>query len=293
MTFMLREEQKHLRSGQQGLERILRAGKLPADVIQRYVNIYAPLGYDLHGGERSTNALIYWNLGLKGFYPSPELDLDGPARRAFDPHLHEDLLFREREAAAYSYKFVDLNLGGSVREVNKELLNGITVTFYKRTLEKHFVKYNEILRRSYPAGTAPLVLPSIRWNRREPSIYAGERWDVHGRPIGSRTEYEAYVKANLPSEEDAALVRDVLAPGKGGIAPPEVDIYRELTVEKPSDVVLYRTRFGQERRSRYVENLSRAAAREQAREKAAAVAGTRAATYDEVPLWQLMEEGGA
>ena len=51
MVFMLREEQKHLRSGQQGFERILRAGRLPVELLQKYMNLYAPLGYDLHGGE--------------------------------------------------------------------------------------------------------------------------------------------------------------------------------------------------------------------------------------------------
>lgn len=90
MLFMLREEAKHLRSGEQGFERILAAGKLPVEVIQRYVNLFAPLGYDLHGGERSTNALIYYNLGLKGFYPSPEDYLSKPAHVAFDPHLFQD-----------------------------------------------------------------------------------------------------------------------------------------------------------------------------------------------------------
>ena len=290
MTFMLREEQKHLRSGQQGFERILGAGKLPVEVVQRYVNLYAPLGYDLHGGERSTNALIYWNLGLKGFYPAPDLALDGPASAAFDPQLFADLVERERDAAAWSYKFVELNLGGAVRDVNKELLNGITVTYYKRTLEKDFAKFNEIIRTSYPKGTPSLVLPSLRWNRREPSVYAGERWDIHGRPIASREAYEAYARASLPSATDSALVNDVLGRGKGAITAPDVDVYRELTAEKPSDVVMFRTRFGTKARSRYTENLSAAARRDEAR-AVEAVAVTRASA--DVPLWQLMEEAGA
>lgn len=294
MTFMLREEQKHLRSGQQGFERILRAGKLPIDVIQRYVNLYAPLGYDLHGGERSTNALIYWNLGLKGFYPSPELDLDAPARTAFDPHLYADFVERERDPAAWSYKFLDLNLGGRVRDVNKELLNGITVTFYKRTLEKHFAKFNELIRDHYPKGTPELVLPSLRWNRRDPSMYAGEAWDIHGRPIATRAELEAYRAANLPTRADVELVKSVLTRGKDAIATPDVDVYKELTAEKPSDQVLYRTRFGTTSRSRYVENLSRAAKRDEAAHAAAvatAAASTATAEAD-VPLWKLMEDAG-
>lgn len=291
MTFMLREEQKHLRSGQQGFERILKAAKLPIPVMQRYVNLFAPLGYDLHGGERSTNALIYWNLGLKGFYPSPELDLAAPARTAFDAQLFADLVEREKNPAAFSYKFVDLNLGGPVRDVNKELLNGITVTFYKRTLEKHLARFNEIIRERYPKGTPELVLPSLRWNRRDPSIYAGELWDVEGRPIATRAELDVTSRANLPGEEDARIVREVLAPGKGGIEAPEVDVYRELTAEKPSDVVLYRTRFGRSARSRYLENLSRAARR--AETEAVAAAAPSAGGAEDVPLWKLMEDAGA
>ena len=63
-------------------------------------------------------------------------NLDKPASAAFDPHLFQDFVAREKDPVRYSYKFIDLNLGGSTRDVNKELLNGITVTFYKRTLEK-------------------------------------------------------------------------------------------------------------------------------------------------------------
>jgi 1,2-phenylacetyl-CoA epoxidase catalytic subunit len=296
MIFMLREEAKHLRSGEQGFERILRAGKLPVPVIQRYVNLFAPLGYDLHGGERSTNALIYFNLGLKGFYPSPESYLEKPASVAFDPQLFHDLVAREKDPVRYSYKFIDLNLGGATKDVNKELLNGITVTFYKRTLEKHFEKFNKILRESYPKGTPELVLPSLRWNRAEPSIYASERWDIHGNPIATKEEFDAYRRANLPTDEDRALVEDVLS--HGGIAPPEQDVYKELTHTKPSDDVLFQTRFGTSARStRFTKNLSRAAAaaieKKPATPAAPASAPAPAAkTADEVPFWQLMEDAG-
>ncbi len=292
MLFMLREEAKHLRSGEQGFERILAAGKLPVEVIQRYVNLFAPLGYDLHGGERSTNALIYYNLGLKGFYPSPEDYLSKPAHVAFDPHLFQDFKAREKDPVRYSYKFIDLNLDGSVKDVNKELLNGITVTFYKRTLEKHFEKFNRILRESYPKGTPELVLPSLRWNRAEPSIYAGEHWDIHGRPIASRVEYEAYHKANLPTAADREVVNSILCRGKDGIAEPQTDVYKELTHEKPSDEVLFRTRFGTTGRSRYTQKLPAQQAAAPAAPVAVAAAPVAAAA-DDVPFWQLMDEAGA
>src|SRR5262249_40818504 len=103
-------------------------------------------------------------------------------------------------------------------------------------------------------------------------------------------EFEKYRAANLPTEQDKALVREVLARGKDAIAAPEADVYKELTAEKPSDVVLFRTRFGTKSRSRYVENLSRAA---KAREQAAAAATAAVGARSEVPLWQLMEDAGA
>jgi 1,2-phenylacetyl-CoA epoxidase catalytic subunit len=292
MTFMLREEAKHLRSGEQGFERILGAGKVPVEVVQRYVNLFAPLGYDLHGGERSTNALIYYNLGLKGFFPSPEDYLSKPAAVAFDPHLFEDFRAREKDPVRYSYKFIDLHLDGAVKDVNKELLNGITVTFYKRTLEKHFEKFNRIIREKYPRGTPELVLPSLRWNRAEPSIYAGEQWDIHGRPIATREEFEAYRKANLPSAADGAIINDVFSK-KGGIAEPAADVYKELTHEKPSDEVLFRTKFGTKAKSRYTAKLAGPAPAMTAEPAVATVAAPASAPSEEVPFWQLMDEAGA
>src|SRR6202030_2117551 len=164
------------------------------------------------------NALIYYNLGLKGFYPSPDDYLSKPAHVAFDAHLFQDFKIREADPVRYSYKFIDLNLGGTTKDVNKELLNGITVTFYKRTLEKHFEKFNKIIRESYPKSTPALVLPSLRWNRAEPSIYANEHWDIFGNPIASKDQYQAYRRAALPTDEDRKLVDHVLQ--NGGIGAP-------------------------------------------------------------------------
>jgi benzoyl-CoA 2,3-dioxygenase component B len=284
MVFMLREEQKHLRSGQQGFERILRAGKLPVELLQRYMNLYAPLGYDLHGGERSTNALIYFNLGLKGFYPSWTPYLDGRAEAVIDAQLLADLREREKRPAEHSYQFVNLRLDGPVRDINKEILNSVTVSFYKRTLQEHFEKFNAIIGETYPAGTPQLVLPSVRWNRTLPSIYAGEPYDLDGARIEDPAEFAAYRAANLPSEADRERLAEVFAQ-PGWIAPPETDVYRTPTAVKTSDTIRYATTFGPERRSRYTRSLSEA---RQAREAADSSAeATRPESA--VPLWQFME----
>jgi benzoyl-CoA 2,3-dioxygenase component B len=289
MVFMLREEQKHLRSGQQGFERILQAGKMPVEVLQKYMNLYAPLGYDLHGGERSTNALIYFNLGLKGFYPSWTPYLDGPADAVIDAHLITDLREREKRPEDHSYQFVNLQLGGPARDINKELLNSITVSFYKRTLEEHFEKFNAIIRDVYPSGTPMLVLPSMRWNRAVPSIYAGESYDITGRLIENPEEFRDYREANLPSDADRARLQEVFAL-PDWIAPPETDVYRTLTAVKNSDQILFPTTFGGSRRSRYIQSLSALRREREASESA----GAGPTKTKNVSLWQFMEdEAGA
>ena len=283
MVFMLREERKHLSSGFQGLERILTAGKVPVDVIQRYVNLYAPLGYDLHGGERSTNALIYYRLGLKGFYPDRRNYLDLPPDSVIDAQLLSDLRMREKNPLTYSYQFVNLGLEGPTREINKELLNSITVTFYKRTLEDHFRQFNEIIRRTYPAGTPELVVPSLRFHRAEPSIYARERFDIHGNPISSEAEFRAYVTANLPTPADRALMKAFSAE-KDRMSLPSVDIYQRMTVTKPTDEVLHQTVFGTVRRSSFTSSLSQQA------HSTSAMSPSTPEVADERPLWQFMDE---
>ncbi len=284
MVFMLREEAKHLRSGEQGYERILEAGKVPVAILQKYMNLYAPLGYDLHGGERSTNALIYYRLGLKGFYPSPGYTLASPPSAVIDRQLLADLVHREREKAAYGYKFVNLGLEGPVGDINKELLNAITVTFYKRALEGHVEKFNRLIERHYPAGTPRLVLPSIRFNRMEPSIYAGERYDIHGNPIEGEREYRAYLAENLPGEEDRKRLEEVFA-DPSWIAPPAQDVYKTPTAVKPGEQVLFPTTFGAKRPARFTARLSPAPA-PAVPEKAPKASGPEAGLE---PLWKWMD----
>ena len=123
-------------------------------------------------------------------------------------------------------------------------------------------------------------------------MYAGERWDIHGKPIATREEFEAYRKANLPSAEDRAIVNDVLGK-KGGIAEPSADVYKELTHEKPSDNVLFRTTFGTKARSRYTKKLPGPEPLAAAAPVAVATASEPVKPSEDVPFWQLMEEAGA
>lgn len=62
---MLKEESFHLFTGQSGLTRILKAGRIPASLIQKYFNKWIPAAYDLFGKDRSTSAARFYRWGFK------------------------------------------------------------------------------------------------------------------------------------------------------------------------------------------------------------------------------------
>jgi benzoyl-CoA 2,3-dioxygenase component B len=71
---MLKEESFHLGTGHTGLKRVVRAGKVPTPVVQRYFNKWVPTAFDLFGGDRSTSARLYYVYGLKGRFDEGETD---------------------------------------------------------------------------------------------------------------------------------------------------------------------------------------------------------------------------
>jgi benzoyl-CoA 2,3-dioxygenase component B len=62
---MLKEEAFHLFTGQTGLSRIVKAGKIPIPTLQKYLNKWLSTGYDLFGKDHSTAAALL-SLGLQG-----------------------------------------------------------------------------------------------------------------------------------------------------------------------------------------------------------------------------------
>jgi benzoyl-CoA 2,3-epoxidase subunit B len=63
---MLKEEAFHLFTGQSGLSRVLKAGKMPVEIIQRYLNKWLSTGQDLLGKDHSSSALRFYRWGFKG-----------------------------------------------------------------------------------------------------------------------------------------------------------------------------------------------------------------------------------
>jgi benzoyl-CoA 2,3-epoxidase subunit B len=81
---MLREEGFHLGTGHMGLQRIAKAGRVPPELLQKYVNKWLSTAYDLFGKDSSSSAEWFYVWGLKGRYDE--------AKQPADPdkaHLNE------------------------------------------------------------------------------------------------------------------------------------------------------------------------------------------------------------
>jgi benzoyl-CoA 2,3-dioxygenase component B len=78
---MLKEEAFHLFTGQSGLSRIIKAGKVPLRILQKYLNKWLSTGYDLFGKDHSSSAARFYRWGFKGRFDettasAPPKDLD-------------------------------------------------------------------------------------------------------------------------------------------------------------------------------------------------------------------------
>src|SRR5204862_438442 len=69
---MLKEESYHLGTGNNGLLRIVKAGKMPPEVIQRFFYKWIPTAFDLFGTDNSSSAHWAYVWGLKGRYDERE-----------------------------------------------------------------------------------------------------------------------------------------------------------------------------------------------------------------------------
>ena len=66
MKPMLKEESYHLGTGNNGLLRIIKAGKIPIPIMQRYFNKWVSTAFDLFGTDQSSSAQWAYTWGLKG-----------------------------------------------------------------------------------------------------------------------------------------------------------------------------------------------------------------------------------
>ena len=69
---MLKEEAYHVSTGNFGLTRIVQTGKIPTEIIQRYLNRWVPTAFDLFGNDHSSSAHWAYVWGLKGRFDERE-----------------------------------------------------------------------------------------------------------------------------------------------------------------------------------------------------------------------------
>jgi len=77
---MLKEESYHLGTGNNGLLRIIKAGRIQPETIQKFFNKWVPTAFDLFGTDNSSSAHWAYEWGLKGRFD--ERENDTPAEKA-------------------------------------------------------------------------------------------------------------------------------------------------------------------------------------------------------------------
>ena len=92
---MLKEEAFHLFTGQSGLSRMIKAGKVPIQILQKYLNKWLSTGYDLFGKDHSSSAARFYRWGFKGRFDeatalAPPKDLDRLNEEARTLYYRED-----------------------------------------------------------------------------------------------------------------------------------------------------------------------------------------------------------
>src|SRR6476660_7144787 len=68
MSPMLQEEFYHLLTGHTGLARVIKAGKVPINLVQKHINKWFSVALDLFGVDASSSAYWFYVWGLKGRY---------------------------------------------------------------------------------------------------------------------------------------------------------------------------------------------------------------------------------
>ena len=92
---MLKEEAFHLFTGQTGLARLIKTGKVPIEIVQKYLNKWLSTGYDLFGKDHSSAAARFYRWGFKGRFDEttakePPKDLERLNEQARNLYYRED-----------------------------------------------------------------------------------------------------------------------------------------------------------------------------------------------------------
>nr|ADD93071.1 benzoyl CoA oxygenase component B [uncultured archaeon MedDCM-OCT-S05-C205] len=165
---MLKEESFHLGTGSNGLRRVIKAGVIPLDLLQRYFNKWVSTAHDLFGVDASSSAHWSYVWGVKGRWDE---------RKKLDAGI----------------------------DVDKETLNEEARGHYHDEIVTEVRKLNGYL----PEGSPHLIVPHENFNRAI-GAFKRQKYTIEGTLFeGSDEEWDAYLQASLPSDEDEVLLKEL------------------------------------------------------------------------------------
>jgi benzoyl-CoA 2,3-epoxidase subunit B len=205
--FMLTEEAHHLFVGETGILRVAKrtaqlhkqsngdvrkAGGIPFDVIQRYVNFWFSYGLDLFGGEISSNSADWFAAGLKGRFREADKYTD---HRMLEASLALEVVQNGRLAK---------------QEVPyRNALNEVLRDEYVKYCERALATWNRVIAEE--GVEARLVLPSRRFHRHV-GAFAEHWFDREGTQILDEAAWDREKRAALPSDADREYVKSLMVP---------------------------------------------------------------------------------
>jgi benzoyl-CoA 2,3-dioxygenase component B len=224
-SFMLREEAYHMSVGSTGVERIVTRtaelmrehdtddirpfGGIDLQTVQKFLNLYASISFDLFGGDRSTNAANYYTAGLKGRFREETRN---------DDHQLTDATIT-----------MDEPLDGKIVETETPMivaLNRVLQDDYIDDCMKGVRRWNKIL--ADHGVDLELKLPHRGFNR-EVGVFAGHHISPDG-DILIEDDWKSREKDWLPTTSDRDYVNSLMVGvherGKmaGWIAPPRTGV---------------------------------------------------------------------
>jgi benzoyl-CoA 2,3-epoxidase subunit B len=237
--FMLTEEAHHLFVGETGVGRVIqktaelmktapsqdvtRAGGIPLDIVQKYINEWYSSSLDLFGSEDSSNAAAYFASGLKGRFKETS------SSRITDHVALEGAYVIERpQERGFTRDEIPL----------RRAMNLILRDAYVEDCQRALERWNGVLSAS--GLSERLSLPHERFNR-QMGLYAGLPFTPEGerkegysstRDLPS-TEDRAYVKSLMKAEYRPGVFASWIAPPSKGINAQPVDMeYVKLEARK-------------------------------------------------------------
>ena len=166
---MLKEESFHLGTGSNGLRRIIKAGVIPLDMLQRYMNKWVATAHDLFGTDSSTSAHWAYVWGVKGRWD-------------------------ERK-----------KLEGGI-DVDKEVLNEESRGHYHDEIVKEVNKLNGYLPED--CGVT-LFVPHENFHRDIGAFGGKNCYTNGELFEGTDEEYAEYLKTVLPTPEDEEALKEI------------------------------------------------------------------------------------